>query len=102
VYELKKGKIRRQFFLRNASVRSKPRTEQRPKTLHSVDVYFAKTIAVFISGKLAFTMVYSFMTIAPNSQFTIYIILVSVNESAGFDVLIYYPADKVIRYFKNK
>jgi hypothetical protein len=44
VHELEEAEIKRQLVLRNASMRAKPGTQQRPEPLHRVDVDFAKAI----------------------------------------------------------
>jgi len=52
VSDLKEGEVERQFFLGGSAMRSQPRPQQRPEAFHSVDVDFAKPIAVVVASIL--------------------------------------------------
>lgn len=68
VDELKKAEVDRQFFLRDATVRTQPGAEHRPETLHGIDVDFAEPVAIVIAGVLTPGMADRFVTIAPVFQ----------------------------------
>src|SRR5450631_3078187 len=52
VDELEETEVERQLLLRNPTVGTQPRAEQRPETLDGVDMDFAETIAVLVAGEL--------------------------------------------------
>src|SRR5258706_4530195 len=68
-------------------MRTKPRTQQRPKAFHRIDMDLTETIAVFITGILRLGMIDGFMRIAPGFQLVINGVFISKNERAGLDGL---------------
>src|SRR5947209_5204762 len=85
VHELEEAEIQRQLVLRDTAVRTQPGTQQRPEALNGVDVDFAKTVAILITGILTTGMAHRLVAIAPSWQACIDVILIGVNQRARCD-----------------
>jgi hypothetical protein len=48
MHELKESQVHRQLFLGDASLRVQPRTPQRPKAFHGVDMDLMETITILV------------------------------------------------------
>ena len=68
-------------------MRTQPGTQQRPEALNSVDVDFAKTVAILITGILTTGVTHRLVAIAPSGQAGVDVILIGVNERARGDSL---------------
>src|SRR3990172_7262475 len=82
VYKLKESEIARQLFLRNATMWTQPRTQQRPKSFHRVDMNFMKAVSIFIASIFTRRMIDAFMLVAPLLQTIIDIVFIGVNQAA--------------------
>ena len=87
VDELKKAQVERESLLREPSVRSKPRTQERPESLDGVHVDLVVAIAIFISGILSGTMADGTVNVAPLSHSRIDVVLVREDSGARGDCL---------------
>ncbi len=85
VHELEEAEIKRQLVLRNASMRAKPGTQQRPEPLHCVDVDLAKAVAVLVAGILAASMADRLVLVALGGQARVDAVFVCVDEGARGD-----------------
>ena len=65
VQALKEGQVEGKFFLGNPPVWAQPGAQQRPKTLHRVDVNLMKPVTVLIACVFARPVVDAFVCIAP-------------------------------------
>ena len=65
MHELKKAQVERQFFLRDAPMRSQPRAQQRPEALGSIDMNLIEAVPVFIAGIFASAMTYGMVIKSP-------------------------------------
>ena len=52
MHELKESQVNWQLFLGEAPMRAQPRTQQRPKTFHSVDMDLMETVTILIHGRI--------------------------------------------------
>ena len=66
MYELKEAQVERQFFLRDAPMRSQPRTQQRPEAFGGIDMNLME--AVPVSGVLAPAMAHGTVIKSPFRQ----------------------------------
>ena len=62
-------------------MRTQPRSQKRPKTLHGVDVNFAKSVTVVIASVFARTMTNAFVFVASLWQSSVNVVLIRVNTS---------------------
>ncbi len=85
VHELEEAEVIRQLVLRDAAVRAKPRSQERPETLHGVDVDLAKTVPVLVAGVFAAPVADRLVPVAPGRQAGVDAILVRVDEGARGD-----------------
>jgi len=85
VHELEEAEAERQLVLRDAPVRAQPGAQQRPKTLHRVDVDLAKAVAVFVAGVFTAPMADRLVPVAPGWQARVDAILVRVDKGARGD-----------------
>src|SRR3954447_11968067 len=83
VHEFEEGEIVGQLLLRDAAMQ--PGAQQRPNTFHGVNVDFAESIAIFVSGILAPTMVNGLVAETPLRQSAIDRVLVGVDQAAERD-----------------
>ena len=65
VQALKEGQVEGEFFLGNPPVWAQPGAQQRPKSLHRVDVNLMKPVTVLIACVFARPVVDAFVCIAP-------------------------------------
>jgi hypothetical protein len=79
MHELEETQVERQFLLGNASMRTQPTTQQRPKPFHGVHMHFTKTVTIFISGIFAPAMIDALMCITPSLETRINAVLICVN-----------------------
>src|SRR5919197_5010130 len=82
VHELEETQVERQFLLGNASMRTQPTAQQRPKPFHRVHMHFTKPVAIVIAGEFAPSMVDALMRIAPSLQTGINAVRICVHEAA--------------------
>src|SRR2546425_4812332 len=64
---------------------TKPAPQQRPEAFHRIHMDFTKAIAIFISGVLSSSMVYTLMIVSPDMQARINTILVCINKCTWND-----------------
>src|SRR3954447_22463451 len=79
VHELKEAEIERQLLLRDAAMRTQPGAEQRPDTLHRVDVHLAEAVAVLVAGILAAAVANRLVPVAPGRQARVDVVFVGVD-----------------------
>jgi hypothetical protein len=65
VDELKETQIERESVLRDPSVRTKPRAQERPESRYGVHVDLVVTVPIFVSGILSGTMADGTVDVAP-------------------------------------
>jgi hypothetical protein len=66
---------------------TKPTPQERPKAFHGIHMDFTKSVAIFISGVLASSMVHTLMVISPRTQASINAVFVCLHKctwSNGF------------------
>ena len=61
---------------------TKPRTQERPKAFHSVDMDFVKAIAILITGIFSLTMINGVMVVAPLLQSDVDRVFIGVKRTA--------------------
>ena len=96
--KFKESDVVGQLFLRNSSMRSQPRAQQRPETFYCIYVYFTKSIAIIITGIFTSGMTYTLVLVPPLRQSAINAILVREYSSTrnnsslnqGGDGLLFY------------
>src|SRR5215213_5267511 len=86
VHELEEAEIVWQLVLRNASMWSQPRAQQRPEALHCVDVHLAEAVAILIARVFAMRVANRFVLVAPDRQARVDVILVCVDQAALADI----------------
>ncbi len=87
VYELKESQIEGESLLRNPSVGTEPRAQERPESLDRVHVDLVMTIPIFVSGVLSGTMADGTVDIAPLGHSRIDVVLVREHSGARGDRL---------------
>ena len=85
MHKLEEPQVEREFLLRDAPMWTQPAPQERPEPLHGIHMHFTQAVAIFISGKLAPSMVDTLMTIAPGLQAGINTVLVRINKCARSD-----------------
>ena len=85
MHKLEEPQVEREFLLRDAPMWTQPAPQERPEPLYGIHMHFTKAVAIFISGKLAPSMVDTLMTIAPGLQAGINTVLVRINKCARSD-----------------
>src|SRR5215217_1002678 len=86
VHELEEAEIVWQLVLRNASMWSQPRAQQRPEALHCVDVHLAEAVAILIARVFAMRVANRFVLVAPDRQARVDVILICVDQAALADI----------------
>ena len=85
VDERKEADVERQFLLRNASVGSQPRSQQRPAAFPRIDVNFVEAVAIVVASVLAASVIDGEVLLAPFLQSAIDVVLVGVDRRAWGD-----------------
>src|SRR4051794_14436221 len=63
---------------------TQPRTQERPKAFHRVDMDFAKAISIVITGKFSLAVIDGMMVIPPLLQSVINVVFIGI-DGAAFD-----------------
>src|SRR5216683_282003 len=61
-------------------MRTQPTAQQRPEPFHGIHMHFTKTVAIFISGEFASSMIDTLMIVSPGLQTSINAVLICVNQ----------------------
>ena len=85
VHELEEAQVQRQLLLRDPSMGTQPRPQQRPEALHRVDVDLAEPVAVIVPGELPGRMADALMCVAAFVQSVIDVVLIRVDRAARGD-----------------
>ena len=85
MHELKEAQVHRQLFLRDTPMRAQPRTQQRPKAFHGVDMDLMETVTILVTGVFSTAVTHALVHIPPLWQGRINHLLVRIDHRAGFD-----------------
>jgi hypothetical protein len=85
VHELKEAQVERQFFLRDPTMGSQPRAQQRPEALSRVDMDLMEAIPIFVTGVFAPAVTHRMMVKAPILQWVIDRVFIGMNPGSWGD-----------------
>ena len=102
VDERKEPDIEWQLFLRNASVRSKPGSQQRPAALHRVDVNFVEAVAIVVASIFPASVIDRVVLVAPFFQSAVDVVLVGVDRRAGCNRSTQKRTDRDLLYVRQQ
>ncbi len=85
VHELKEAQVERQFFLRDPTMGSQPRAQQRPEALSRVDMDLMEAIPIFVTGVFALAVTHRMMVKAPILQRVIDRVFIGMNSGSRGD-----------------
>ena len=99
--ELEESQIQGQLFLGNASMRTQPRTQERPKTFHRIDMDFVKAIAIVIPSVFPRRMIDRFVTEAPSFQTRVDVVFISENQASQLNGLFENRLDRFLLHIRQ-
>src|SRR4051794_821781 len=94
VDELEESQVQRQALLRDSSVGTEPRTQQRPEPFEGVDMHLTEAIAVVIPGVLPRRMADRLVAVAPLDQAAVDVVLIGVDRTPFGDRSLDQRADR--------
>lgn len=82
VDELEEDQVQRPFLLRDPTMRTEPRTQQRPESLQGVDLHLAGSVLVVIAGELARRVADRLVILATLVQAAVDVIFIGVKDTS--------------------
>ena len=85
VHKLETTEGQGELLLGNAPMGAQPAPQQRPEPFHRMHMDFTNTIAIFLSGLLASSLVHALMVVSPGTQAGINTVRIRINKCTWND-----------------